>query len=231
MPDSCYRFFIFDAVWRRNPALDIGDMRRDFESAGLERDGLSDDPFRQFENWFNQAVEAGIDDPNALTLATADASGAPGARTVLLKYFDAEGFVFYTNYGSRKARALAENPRAAMLFPWVPLNRQITVEGRVEKVSRKESLRYFMSRPEGSQLGAWVSQQSAVIESRQALETKLERMKARFREGGIPLPEFWGGYRVIPERIEFWQGRPSRLHDRFEYRLEDGHWQINRLQP
>jgi len=150
---------------------------------------------------------------------------------VLLKYFDAEGFVFYTNYGSRKARALAENPRAAMLFPWVPLNRQITVEGRVEKVSRKESLRYFMSRPEGSQLGAWVSQQSAVIESRQALETKLERMKARFREGGIPLPEFWGGYRVIPERIEFWQGRPSRLHDRFEYRLEDGHWQINRLQP
>ncbi|TDT44169.1 pyridoxamine 5'-phosphate oxidase [Halospina denitrificans] len=206
-------------------------MRRDFESVGLDRQALDDDPFRQFENWFNQAVEAGIDDPNALTLATADASGAPGARTVLLKYFDTEGFVFYTNYGSRKARALAENPRAAMLFPWVPLNRQITIEGRVEKVSRKESLRYFMSRPEGSQLGAWVSQQSAVIESRQALETKLERMKARFREGGIPLPESWGGYRVIPERIEFWQGRPSRLHDRFEYRLEDGHWQINRLQP
>ncbi|WP_133734581.1 pyridoxamine 5'-phosphate oxidase [Halospina denitrificans] len=211
--------------------MDIGDMRRDFESVGLDRQALDDDPFRQFENWFNQAVEAGIDDPNALTLATADASGAPGARTVLLKYFDTEGFVFYTNYGSRKARALAENPRAAMLFPWVPLNRQITIEGRVEKVSRKESLRYFMSRPEGSQLGAWVSQQSAVIESRQALETKLERMKARFREGGIPLPESWGGYRVIPERIEFWQGRPSRLHDRFEYRLEDGHWQINRLQP
>ena len=211
--------------------MDIGDMRRDFESVGLERETLDDDPFRQFESWFNQAVEAGIDDPNALTLATADASGAPGARTVLLKYFDTAGFVFYTNYGSRKAQALAENPRAAILFPWVPLNRQITVEGRVEKVSRKESLRYFMSRPEGSQLGAWVSQQSAVIESRQALEMKLERMKARFREGGIPLPEFWGGYRVIPERIEFWQGRPSRLHDRFEYRMEDGHWQINRLQP
>lgn len=211
--------------------MDIGDMRRDFESAGLDREALDDDPFRQFESWFNQAVEAGIEDPNALTLATADASGAPGARTVLLKYFDTAGFVFYTNYGSRKAQALAENPRAAMLFPWVPLNRQITVEGRVEKISRKESLRYFMSRPEGSQLGAWVSQQSAVIESRQALEMKLERMKARFREGGIPLPEFWGGYRVIPERIEFWQGRPSRLHDRFEYRQEDGHWRINRLQP
>ena len=206
-------------------------MRRDFESTGLDRDALDDDPFRQFESWFNQAVEAGVEDPNALTLATADASGAPGARTVLLKYFDSGGFVFYTNYGSRKARALAENPRAAMLFPWVPLNRQVTIEGRVEKVSRKESLRYFMSRPEGSQLGAWVSQQSAVIESRQALETKLERMKARFREGGIPLPEFWGGYRVIPERVEFWQGRPSRLHDRFEYCREDGHWQINRLQP
>ena len=211
--------------------MDIGDMRRDFESNGLEREALDDDPFRQFESWFNQAVEAGIDDPNALTLATADASGAPGARTVLLKYFDATGFVFYTNYGSRKARALGENPRAAMLFPWIPLNRQVTVEGAVEKVSRNESLRYFMSRPEGSQLGAWVSQQSAVIESRQALETKLERMKARFHDGGIPLPEFWGGYRVIPERIEFWQGRPSRLHDRFEYRREDGRWQINRLQP
>ena len=206
-------------------------MRRDFESTGLDREALDEDPFHQFESWFNQAVEAGIDDPNALTLATADGSGAPGARTVLLKYFDTRGFVFYTNYGSRKARALAENPRAAMLFPWIALNRQVTVEGRVEKVSRKESLRYFMSRPEGSQLGAWVSQQSKVIESRQALETKLERMKARFREGGIPLPEFWGGYRVIPERIEFWQGRPSRLHDRFEYRMEDGHWQINRLQP
>lgn len=211
--------------------MDIGDMRRDFESAGLEREDLDNDPFRQFEHWFNQAVEAGIDDPNALTLATADASGTPGARTVLLKYFDSEGFVFYTNYGSRKARALADNPRAAMLFPWIALNRQVTVEGRVEKVSRKESLRYFTSRPEGSQLGAWVSQQSAIIESREALETKLERMKERFRQGGIPLPEFWGGYRVIPERIEFWQGRPSRLHDRFEYRDQDGQWQINRLQP
>lgn len=211
--------------------MDIGDMRREFESTGLDREALDQDPFRQFETWFNQAVEAGIDDPNALTLATADASGAPGARTVLLKYFDARGFVFYTNYGSRKARALAENPRAAMLFPWIPLNRQVTVEGHVEKVSRTESLRYFTSRPEGSQLGAWVSQQSAIIESRQALETKLQRMKERFRQGGIPLPEFWGGYRVIPERIEFWQGRPSRLHDRFEYRLSENHWQINRLQP
>lgn len=211
--------------------MDIGDMRRDFESEGLDRDQLEDSPFRQFEQWFGQAREAGIEDANALTLATSDAEGWPTARTVLLKYFDADGFVFYTNYGSRKAKALADNPRAAMLFPWLPLNRQVTIEGRVEKVSRQESLKYFTSRPEDSQLGAWVSDQSAVIESRQALEAKLQSMKERFRQGRVPLPDFWGGYRVIPARIEFWQGRPSRLHDRFEYRWEGDEWRIQRLQP
>ncbi len=206
-------------------------MRRDFESAGLERDDLHDDPIRQFERWFQHAESAGIEDANALSLATAGASGAPTIRTVLLKYFDQHGFVFYTNYGSRKAADLKANPMAAMLFPWVALNRQIIIEGAVERVSKAESLRYFSSRPQGSQLGAWVSQQSAAIESRQALESKLERMKQKFRDGNIPLPDFWGGYRVIPQRIEFWQGRPSRLHDRFEYRWSEGQWQINRLQP
>lgn len=206
-------------------------MRREYESEGLDREVLDSDPFRQFEHWFNQAREAGIEEANALTLATADASGTPGARTVLLKYFDSNGFVFYTNYTSRKARALDANPRAAMLFPWIALNRQISIEGEVEKVSRGESMRYFVSRPEGSQLGAWVSEQSAIIESREALEARLQQIRERFRQGAIPLPEFWGGYRVIPRRIEFWQGRANRLHDRFEYVREGDTWWISRLQP
>lgn len=211
--------------------MDISDMRREYESMGLSREELDGDPFRQFEQWFAQARESGIEEANALTLAAADASGAPSARTVLLKYFDGNGFVFFTNYASRKARALEANPCAAMLFPWIALNRQVAVEGAVEKVSRAESIRYFMSRPEGSQLGAWVSDQSAVIESREALEAKLERIKARFQQGSIPVPEFWGGYRVIPQRLEFWQGRPNRLHDRFEYQWDGETWRINRLQP
>ena len=206
-------------------------MRRDFESAGLTEDNLDPNPFQQFQNWFHEAESSGLEDVNALSLATAGASGAPTIRTVLLKYYDERGFVFYTNYRSRKAEDLHENPKAAMLFPWVALNRQVIIEGSVERVSKTESLRYFSSRPRGSQLGAWVSRQSAIIESRGALEQKLEQIRQRFREGDVPLPDFWGGYRVVPQRIEFWQGRPSRLHDRFEYRWSDDHWQINRLQP
>lgn len=215
--------------------MDISDMRRDFESDGLDRDALDSRPARQFERWFEDARNAGILEPNAMSLATTSADGMPGLRTVLLKYFDEHGFVFYTNYGSRKARELAANPGAALLFPWLGLNRQVVIQGRVEKVSKAESLRYFASRPRQSQIGAWVSEQSQVITSRGLLEQKVAEMRQRFGEGRIPLPDFWGGYRLVPQRFEFWQGRPSRLHDRFEYTHNpsgpDNDWQIQRLQP
>ncbi|MGO2135583.1 pyridoxamine 5'-phosphate oxidase [Marinobacter sp.] len=211
--------------------MDIGDMRRDFESEGLDREALSGDPVEQFETWFGDAREAGILEPNAMSLATAGVDSMPDLRTVLLKYFDERGFVFYTNYESRKAQELRENPKAALLFPWIGLNRQVRIQGKVEKVSKTESLRYFSSRPRGSQIGAWVSEQSKAITSRGLLEQKVAEMKRKFSEGEVPLPGFWGGYRVVPERIEFWQGRPSRLHDRFEYVKEGDDWLIQRLQP
>ncbi|PSF13407.1 pyridoxamine 5'-phosphate oxidase [Marinobacter fuscus] len=211
--------------------MDIGDMRRDFESEGLDREQLDDDPVKQFQQWFEDARTAGILEPNAMSLATTGRSGMPDIRTVLLKYFDNHGFVFYTNYTSRKAQEMAENPQAALLFPWLGLNRQIRIQGSVEKVSKAESLRYFASRPRGSQIGAWVSEQSRAITSRGLLEQKVAEMKQKFSSGEVPLPGFWGGYRVVPERIEFWQGRPSRLHDRFEYVREADGWNIQRLQP
>lgn len=212
--------------------MDIGDLRNEYTRDGLQRATLAASPFVQFERWFTQATQAQIYEVNAMQVATVGTNGKPTLRTVLLKAFDERGFVFYTNYHSQKARQLEENPQLAALFFWKELERQVEITGRAEKVSTLESLKYFTSRPRGSQLGAWVSAQSSIISSRSFLEAKLEEMKQKFTQGEIPLPDFWGGYRIIPEKIEFWQGRPSRLHDRFEYSLQtDGQWQIARLAP
>jgi len=211
--------------------MDISELRREYDRGALRREDLADDPVEQFRVWFEQAQSADLPEPNAMSLATSGADGQPSARTVLMKYFDVHGFVFFSNLESAKARQLTENPRAALLFYWQPLERQIIVRGDVETVSRSDSLAYFIKRPHGSQLGAWVSDQSRVISSRKILEMKLQEMKRKFAEGKVPLPSFWGGYRVRPTEMEFWQGRPSRLHDRFLYARRDGAWAIQRLAP
>jgi len=186
----------------------------------------------QFALWFQQAVNARVIEPNAMSLATAGADHRPLVRTVLLKSYDERGFVFFTNFQSRKARQMAENPNVSLLFPWLALERQVIVCGLVEKLSTAETLAYFITRPRGSQLGAWVSAQSSIISTRSLLEEKWEEMKRKFGDGEIPLPSFWGGYRVVPREIEFWQGRPNRLHDRFLYTLApDASWNIARLAP
>ncbi|GAB4377702.1 MAG: pyridoxamine 5'-phosphate oxidase [Elainellaceae cyanobacterium] len=212
--------------------MDIADLRREYTQAGLNRDNLNPDPFQQFELWFQQACNADLQEPNAMVLATATATGEPFQRTVLLKYFDSNGFVFFTNYESRKAHQISENPQVSLLFLWLPLERQLQITGRAEKVSTAESFNYFTSRPRGSQLGAWCSQQSSVVSSRQILLMQFEKIKEKFLNQEIPLPPFWGGYRVVPNRFEFWQGRPNRLHDRFLYsQPEQESWQIQRLSP
>lgn len=212
--------------------MDIKGLRKEYANPVLTREMLDPDPYGQFERWFQETCNAGLSEPNAMTLATVGADGQPTLRTVLLKLFDRDGFVFYTNYGSRKARQIAENSRVALLFPWVKLARQVAITGVAEKVSLAESARYFASRPHESQLGAWISQQSSVLSSRQLLMNELVKIKARFRKGEVPLPDFWGGYRVRPASIEFWQGQTSRLHDRFLYtRQADASWTIERLAP
>lgn len=209
---------------------DLTNLRKEFRENGLNRSELDNDPFKQFSLWFTQAIKSGIVEPSAMSLATADEKQI-GIRTVLLKHFDDKGFVFFTNYGSKKSQQIKVKPQAALLFPWLNLERQVKIIGNVEKVSTLESIKYFASRPKDSKLSAWASQQSVTISSRSLLISQFESMKNKFSKGDVPLPDFWGGYRVIPDSIEFWQGRESRLHDRFIYQRSDNSWSISRLSP
>lgn len=211
--------------------MDVSDLRNEYLQTGLDRDDLASDPFSQFNQWFKQAQEAKIHEVNAMSIATVSAQAIPSSRTVLLKIYDEKGFVFFTNYHSKKAQDIENNPNVALLFPWLTLERQVRIIGQAHKISKKESFAYFASRPKGSQLGAWISPQSKIIESRDFLKTKLTEMKAKFSHGKIPLPDAWGGYRVVPTQFEFWQGRRSRLHDRFIYQKENENWTIKRLAP
>jgi pyridoxamine 5'-phosphate oxidase len=212
---------------------DVATLRKEYTLRGLHRSELDPDPFLQFKKWFDESVRtAGDREPNAMTLATASRQGVPSARVVLLKGFSERGLTFFTNYESRKARDLDENPRAALNFHWPWLERQIQVEGNVEKVTREESQIYFNMRPIASRLGAIISRQSSIIENREILERSLQTVAAQYRASAPPVPEFWGGYLVKPERFEFWQGRENRLHDRFLYSKErSGGWRIDRLSP
>ncbi|WP_111640892.1 pyridoxamine 5'-phosphate oxidase [Marinimicrobium alkaliphilum] len=212
--------------------MDLENLRREYLKGGLRRNDLNDNPFDQFDCWMAQAVEAGISDPTAMVLATADASGQPSQRIVLLKQRDHQGFVFFTNYDSHKGRDIAANPKASLLFPWHFFERQVIVQGHVERLDREASQRYFASRPRGSQIAAWASRQSQPVDSRASLDTRFAEAETKWGKDEIPLPDFWGGYRVVPELIEFWQGGGQRLHDRFTYRrLAGGQWDIQRLQP
>lgn len=212
--------------------MDLSDFRKEYSGRGLRREDLTEDPHEVFETWFHQATELKVHEPNAMTLATISSEGEPSQRTVLLKAFDRQGFTFFTNYQSRKAAHITANSAVSLLFPWITLERQVIIQGRTEKISAAESLKYFATRPRESQIGAWVSNQSEVISSREILLQKLDEIQTRFQGGEIPLPAFWGGYRVVPKTIEFWQGGPARVHDRFLYTRQSDHsWNIDRLSP
>ncbi|MDG2353391.1 MAG: pyridoxamine 5'-phosphate oxidase [Gammaproteobacteria bacterium] len=211
-------------------SVDLNSLRQEFASNGITRAELNDNPFIQFESWMDEATQAGLTLPNAMSLATSD-DNEIGIRTVLLKSFNEKGFVFFTNYNSKKSKQINDNPKAALLFPWLDLERQVKISGKVEKITTLESIKYFATRPKDSQLGAWASNQSSQLSSRQMLLSQFESMKEKFSKGEVPLPDFWGGYRVVPHTIEFWQGRENRLHDRFAYKKQSGNWVIERLAP
>lgn len=213
--------------------MDLSALRKEYANQDHDISTTSECPFEQFQGWFDQAMKAEVTEPNAMVLSTVDADGGPCQRTVLLKYFDRRGFVFFTNYGSRKAKQIEENSRISILFPWYQLHRQVEINGTAQRVSSAESLKYFSTRPRGSQIGAWVSHQSEIVSSRSLLEAKWDEMLRRFGNKEIPLPSFWGGYRVLPSRFEFWQGGAKRLHDRIQYLPESGtaNWNRSRLSP
>lgn len=226
--------FAFRAQYLQIRTMDIAHLRKEYTKDGLSEEAMPGEPLNLFKLWFDQAIAAQILEPNAMSLATVAADNMPNMRTVLLKFYDAAGFVFFTNYTSQKAQELSANPHASILFPWLALERQVKIQGTVERIANRESLKYFMTRPFGSQLGAWVSHQSQVISSRKILEMKLAEMKQKFADGKVPLPSFWGGYRLVPRNYEFWQGRANRLHDRIAYTrhaADPSAWQINRLAP
>ena len=210
---------------------DYSDLRREYIAQGMTRADVSNDPFKQFATWFDVALEARPDDATSMVLATANASGQPSARIVLLKHFDSQGFAWYTDYESQKGNDLQQNPQAEILFYWYGLERQVRIQGRVEKLGEDEANLYFNKRPVGSQLSAAVSHQSHVIESRQVLEQRVVDLQQQLAGSAVPRPERWGGYRLVPTQFEFWQGRESRLHDRLRYQLIAGDWVIERLQP
>ncbi len=212
--------------------MELENLRREYLYGGLNRENLSPDPIKQFELWLQQAINLEIYDPTAMVVATVDEDGQASQRMVLLKHLDEKGFVFYTNFGSRKAKDIAANAKVSLHFPWNDIDRQVKIQGQAQKISTKETLKYFLSRPRESQLAAWASEQSQPLTSKQVLLTQVAHMKEKFSKGEVPLPDFWGGIRVVPSLIEFWQGGENRLHDRFEYSLqEDASWNIQRLAP
>ena len=212
--------------------MDLSSLRNDYKNASLDIDHVDNDPIAQFNLWFKEALSAQLTEPNAMSLSTVNLIGQPSSRTVLLKYFDEDGFIFYTNLESQKSVEIQHNPKVALLFTWLELERQVRIEGEAVKVDTATSLKYFASRPRGSQIGAWVSHQSSIISSKSLLLSKFEEIKNKFKNGQIPLPSFWGGYRVVPEKFEFWQGRQNRLHDRICYqKSEQSQWEMHLLAP